>query len=68
MNLVEEAFQAYPDSVVADLKAFEPEWKKFWEEHGSPHPNSNQYLGMLRIFYYFKGFEKGASFLVEDEE
>lgn len=34
-------------------------WHKFWEKHGKPHPNSNDYLNMLRVFYYTEGLEAG---------
>lgn len=35
------------------------EWHKYWLNNGEPHPSSNEYLRMTRIFFFVSGFEKG---------
>lgn len=32
---------------------------EYWKEHGEPHPSSNAYLRLNRIFFYNLGYRKG---------
>jgi len=31
----------------------------FWERNGQPHPSSNAYIEMTRIFYWTEGYNAG---------
>lgn len=35
------------------------EFHQFWKDSGEPHPNSNKYLLLNRVFFFEKGMERG---------
>lgn len=35
------------------------DWHEFWKNNGEPHPSSNKYLELTRLFWYNLGFEAG---------
>lgn len=47
-----------------DMRAQIKEFYKVWEEHGKPHPNSNDYLALNRAFFYAKGYERGCLYAI----
>lgn len=53
---------------IEQLKTYKEEFHLFWKEQGEPHPNSNKYLTLTRVFWYTKGFESGVRISMEMEK
>lgn len=58
-----------------EAKEAEQEWKqwlrefhKFWVEHDKPHPSSNEYLLLNRVFFYTRGLAQGSGMAKWDFE
>lgn len=49
-------------TAIAGAQALEKankKFHKFWEENGKPHPSSNAYIRLVKIFFYGSGLEEG---------
>lgn len=50
-----------------EFKQLAKEFHEFWKQNGEPHPSSNAYLALNRIFFYAKGMQRGVELMASDE-
>lgn len=50
-----------------EFKQLTQEFHEYWKANGEPHPASNAYIALNRVFFYSKGMERGVQLMVDDK-